>query len=114
MTHLTDIEGSSIAPSVVTLRRGALHISKDVYERYFSGLLTVILLRRNNDLLILPVRHVASGGYLLKIRNSDLDRTVDAVDFFRENGCDSPNERKIAVAWSRDAAALVGADTFPS
>ena len=54
-----------------------------VMLRHFAGLEGVILLRRDNDILILPVRNNAAGGYLLKLRNSAGDRVVNAADFFR-------------------------------
>ena len=76
------------AASSVSLKRGALYVSCEVYDRYFAGLEAVILLRRDRDLCILPVRHAAAGGYLLKLRNKAGDRVVHAPDFFRECGID--------------------------
>jgi hypothetical protein len=103
----------STAASIV-LKRGALYISRDVCERYLAGLNTVILLRRESDLLILPVRNAASGGYLLKIRNAAGDRMVDGVDFFRSNNAYSADERLLTIAWSTELAALRSADAFAS
>ncbi len=68
-------------------------MSCDVYDRYFTGLETVILLRRGQDLCILPVKHAAAGGYLLKLRNKVGDRVVHAPDFFREHGIDENDQR---------------------
>lgn len=103
----------TIAASIA-LKRGALYLSRDVCERYLAGLNTVILLRRENDLLILPVRHAAAGGYLLKVRNAAGDRMVDGVDFFRANDAYSADARVLAIAWSTELAALRAADAFAS
>ena len=72
--------------ATVTVKRGSLYLDRALYDRYFPGLEAVILLRRDKGLLILPVRHTASGGYLLKLRNGAGDRVVSAPDFFREQG----------------------------
>lgn len=96
----------------ITLKRGGLYLVRELYDRYFPGLETVILLRRNHDLLILPVRQAAAGGYLLKARNGAGDRVVNAPDFFREQGIDEALERDLVVAWSSRSAALVAADAF--
>jgi hypothetical protein len=96
--------------AAVTLRRGALYLARDTYDRYFSGLETVILLRSDRDLCILPVRHAAAGGYLLKVRNRAGDRVVHAPDFFRECGIDDNASLEITVEWSGERGALVAAD----
>ena len=98
--------------AVVTLKRGALYLTSGIYDRYFAGLETVILLRRDRDLCILPVRHAAAGGYLLKLRNKSGDRVVYAPDFFREYGVDENSERELLVVWSTERGALVAADAF--
>jgi len=96
----------------VSLRHGGLYLGRDVFDRYFAGLEAVILLRRDNDLLILPVRHAAAGGYLLKRRNAAGDRVVNAPDFFREHGLGDEVELDLAVDWSTRSAGLVAADAF--
>ena len=77
-----------------------------VYDRYFAGLEAVVLLRRGEDLAILPVRHAAAGGYLLKRRNAAGDRIVSAADFFRAQGIDDQVERPLAVHWLTELAGL--------
>jgi hypothetical protein len=101
-----------IAASAVGLERGALYLSCEVCERYFAGLETVILLRRDSDLCILPVKHAAAGGYLLKRRNKAGDRVVYAPDFFREHGVDDAVALELSVVWSTERSALVAADAF--
>jgi hypothetical protein len=99
-------------PATVTVKRGSLYLTRDVYDRYFPGLEAVILLRRDDDLLIMPVRHAASGGYLLKLRNGAGDRVVSAPDFFREQGIEGDAELFLPVAWSAEKAALCSTMAF--
>lgn len=101
-----------MAISDVRIERGALYLSHEVYDRYFAGLDAVILLRRENDLCIMPVRHAAAGGYLLKLRNKRGDRVVHAPDFLREHGFDENLALQLSVAWSTERGALVAADAF--
>jgi hydrogenase maturation protease len=96
----------------IEIRRGTLHLAAAVYERFFAGLATVVLLREGADLLILPVRDAAAGGYLVKQRNRAGDRVVDAADFFRANGIEDTVERAGPVSWSSERAALVAAGLF--
>lgn len=91
----------------VQIRRGGLYLSAGICQRYFAGLETVVLLWRNDDLVILPVRHAASGGYLLKRRNGAGDRVVFAPDFFREHGIGDQYEGEFVVGWESAQAALV-------
>ncbi|MBZ9993966.1 hypothetical protein [Mesorhizobium sp. BH1-1-4] len=98
--------------SSVQIRRGGLYLSSAICDRYFTGLESVILLRRNNDLIILPVRHAASGGYLLKRRNGAGDRVVFAPDFFREQGMDDESACEFFARWEAEQAALVAKDLF--
>ena len=96
----------------VSVARGALYLSHATYDRYFAGLEAVILLRRDNDLCIMPVRHAAAGGYLLKLRNSRGDRVVHAPDFLRENGVDENSALQLCVSWSTERGALIAVDAF--
>ncbi len=96
----------------VSLRGGSLYLPREVYDRYFPDLEAVILLRRDNDLLVMPVRHTAGGGYLLKLRNSAGDRVVDAREFFRENGFDDLERRDRAVVWDQESTALLVSSIF--
>jgi hypothetical protein len=98
--------------AMVTVKRGSLYLDRALYDRYFPGLEAVVLLRRDNGLLILPVRHAASGGYLLKLRNGAGDRVVSAPDFFREHGVEDGVEREIPVVWNTEQAGLWSPDAF--
>ena len=99
-------------PASVTLKRGSLYLSRAIYDCYFHGLEGIVLLRREADLLILPVRHAAAGGYFLKLFNSAGDRVVTAPDFFREHGADDKFERRLPVSWVSARAALVAVGAF--
>ncbi len=98
----------------VTLHQGSLYLSGAVYDRYFAGLETVILLRREDDLLILPVKHAAAGGYLLKLKNSAGDRVVNAMEFFRFNEIDNMDRQSVEVGWDSNSAALRARSVFKS
>lgn len=97
---------------VVRLEGGSLYLDHETYDRYFAGLDTVILLRRDNDLCILPVRHAGAGGYLLKLRNRHGDRVVQAPDFFREHGIAENIVRQLPASWSTAQGALIAAGAF--
>ena len=100
------------APGLVQVRRGSLYLSCAVCTQYFAGLETVILLGRGLDLIVLPVRHAAAGGYLLKRLNAAGDRVVFAPVFFREQGFGDATDREFEVKWDAEQAGLVGKDAF--
>ncbi len=97
---------------ILSVRRGALHMPGAIYERFFDGLENVVLLRDGNNLMILPVRYQAAGGYVIKLRSSAGDRSVAAADFFRDNGIDDDVQLTLAAAWSNERAALVVMGVF--
>ena len=99
------------APSV-QVRRGGLYLSRAVCEQFFAGLETVILLRRGRDLVVLPVRHAAAGGYLLKRRNAAGDRVVFAPDFFRAQGIADEANCDFLAGWEAEQAGLVAKGAF--
>ena len=97
---------------IISIRRGALHFARDVYERYFNGLENVVLLRDGNDLIVLPVRNPSAGGYVIKLRTAGGDRTVQAADFFRDNRIEDQIEMTLPAQWSNDRAALIAVAAF--
>ncbi|MBL4756732.1 MAG: hypothetical protein JKY32_03555 [Rhizobiales bacterium] len=99
-------------PVEIRLYRGSLYLGGDIYERYFAGLDAVILLRREGDLYIMPVRNTAGGGYLLKLMNKDGDRIINAMDFFREHGLDDFEEKKLHMFWDQTMAGLKSSGLF--
>lgn len=98
--------------SFVTIRRGGLYFTSAIYERYFGGLENVVFLRDGGCLLVIPIRHQAAGGYVIKRRNAAGDRTVHAADFFRDNGLEDSVDKTLSATWSEDRAALVLQDAF--
>lgn len=94
------------AQNTVHLKRGSLYLSGELYDRYFSGLETIILLGKNEDFLIMPVRNAASGGYLLKLKNSSGDRIINAMDFFRDQGFPDETDIEFDVEWDQEMSAL--------
>jgi hydrogenase maturation protease len=96
----------------LVLRHGSLRLPLATYERFFAGLDSVLLLPRDNDLLILPVQAAAGGGQLLKIVNAAGDRAVSGVELFRARGVDPElveGFREVAyeARWSAADAALI-------
>jgi hypothetical protein len=96
----------------LTIVRGSLHLEQATYDRYFAGLAALILLRRDCDLLILPVRHAPAGGYLVKRRNAKGDRVVSAADFFRREGIADERELALDADWSAEAGGPVATGVF--
>ncbi len=92
--------------AVISFRDGRLYVSRATSESYFRGSSAVALLREGGDLLVLPVRHAAAGGYILKIRNSAGDRVVTAPDFFRTEGIAETVDWDGTARWSEERAAL--------
>jgi hypothetical protein len=97
---------------LITVRRGALYFTRDVYERFFNTLDNVILLRDGNDLVVLPVRNPSAGGYVIKLRTAAGDRAVQAADFFRDQGIEDQIEMTLPAIWSNERAALVALSAF--
>jgi hypothetical protein len=96
----------------LTVRRGVLHFTREAYERCFPTVQAVVLVRDGRDLLVLPVRHAAAGGYLVKLRNAAGDRAVDAADFLRGNGVEDSDERRLEGVWNEAAACLTAPAFF--
>ena len=90
----------------VLLRDGALYLPREIYDRYFAPLETVILLHRDGRINVLPVKRMATGGYFLKRRNAHGDRVIDAPDFFREQGFDDAAAISFAARWNAELSGL--------
>ena len=96
----------------VLFRKGRLYFTREACERHFPGSGAVALIRAGPDLLILPVRHAASGGYLLKLRTSAGERVAAVPDFFRAEGMDDDAVWSGQSSWEQERAALVLHDFF--
>ena len=91
----------------IDIRRGGIYIPADLYETYFAGLEAVIVLIRDVNLMILPVRQMPAGGCLLKVRNAAGDRVATAPDVFEAAGLMEFSASDLPVRWSAEDGALV-------
>jgi hypothetical protein len=89
------------------LYRDHLYLDAADYEAALAGRSSVALLRRGDDLHVLPVAGPEAGGFLVKQVNARGDRAVHAADFFRLNGVDETRGRCGTGTWSDAAACFV-------
>lgn len=94
------------------LKRGSLYLSAELYERYLKGAEAVSLVRRDTDLLILPMQNVSLGGYQLRVRTVTGDRVIHASDFFRAQGIGEEVELDLPVSWSDADTGLAAPRVF--
>jgi len=90
----------------ISLKNGNLYVRRDLYKKFFSGIETIALLKRDTGFLVMPVFSQASGGRLLKMRNPAGDRVVTATDFLQEFNLAEQDERVFSAIWDSSAAAL--------
>jgi len=99
------------APADVSVARGNFYLSREICETYLPGVLSVALLVRDEEVMIVPLIGQSVGGLLLKQRNARGDRVIHAQEFFRSRNLPEELEaRTVPVRWSREAAALVVSD----
>ncbi len=98
--------------AALRLHRGGIYLKHADWLRYFAGIEAVVLIRRDDALVMLPVRHAAAGGYLLKIRNGQGDRVVQAPDFFLQNGIPDDDDLTLVATWDSEQAGLVSFGLF--
>lgn len=91
----------------VAVRNGSVYLPAAVIDAYFRGIASVIILIREDDLLVLPVQQSAAGGCLLKIRNAAGDRVASAPDVFAANGLENWSEADLPALWSSTQSALL-------
>lgn len=90
----------------LTIRNDNIYINSSQYEKYFGDVDAVVLLKREENVLLMPVQD-SSGGLLLKIRNANGDRVVHASEFFLRIKVDCRDERTVDAYWNTDLAALI-------
>ena len=89
------------------IARGAVYLSAEIVDTWFRGLDAVVVLIRDERLLILPVRQAAAGGCLLKVRNARGDRVASAPDVFRASGLEDLAAEAVPARWSVEEGALI-------
>lgn len=87
------------------LKNGNLYLDSELYETYFSTINSVVLIKKGDTFLLMPVQQ-AGGGLLFKIKNTKGDRIVHAIEFFQQNGIEAEEEKVLDVEWSAELAAL--------
>lgn len=105
--RLTEERNAELQCVCVRIRGGSLYLEANVYAAYFAGLESLVLLRQEDKMLMLPVRHAAAGGLLLKIRTRQGDRVVHAREFLSEGGLDEQQEWTLPAHWDSQCQALV-------
>ncbi len=70
--------------ATLSVRQGSVYLSADVVATYFAGVDAVIVLIRDNVLMVMPVHQAMAGGCLLKLRNARGDRVASARDVFQD------------------------------
>lgn len=90
---------------MVRICKGSLYLENNLYETYFNGLSTAVLLMRDKQIVLLPVHHEAGGGLLMKIRNAQGDRVIHAQEFFTEHYLDEL-ETELPAVWDNELAGL--------
>lgn len=88
----------------VGIERGTLTIDAETFEKFFREAPAVAVLRREAELLLLPLRD-GFGGTLVKVKNPQGDRSVDLREFMRTSNL---NEWAIGVWPARWDAELGG------
>ena len=68
------------ADPMVRIRRGNVHLSRELCDAYLPDVAAVALLVRDDAVLIVPLARQSAGGLLLKIRNARGDRVLHAQD----------------------------------
>lgn len=91
---------------MVTIKNGNLYVNHELYKKFFNGIETIALMKRDTGFLVMPLFSQAIGGRLFKMRNTIGDRVVTATDFLEEFNLDGHDERHFLAAWDAGASAL--------
>lgn len=87
--------------------RGSIRLPVALVETFLPGVEAVAVLIDDTTLRILPVRHLAAGGCLLKHCNLAGDRVAAAFDAFESRGLGNWESAGLPVRWSSPDAALL-------
>jgi len=95
-----------LTKQTVSIKNGNLYIGHELCQKFFPGIETVALLKKEQGFLVMPVFSQASGGRLLKLRNSIGDRVVTATDFLLDFDLNYEQEHDFKAIWESASAAL--------
>lgn len=105
MTHV--VADATASGPMVSIRRGNIHLSRELYDAHLPNADAVALLCRDDAVLIVPLTRQSAGGLLLNVRNARGDRVVHAQEFLRARGLpDDFEERRFPVQWVAELKAL--------
>ncbi len=90
----------------VRIANGNLYLKAEIYQRWFEGVQTVVLLGDSQALFVAPITHSPAGGLLMKIRNARGDRVIHASEALIGRGLPSDLEGEFPATWDRSTAAL--------
>ncbi len=90
----------------VRIAQGSLYLDAGLYERWFAGVQTVVLLGDPLMLVLVPVVHAPAGGLLIKVRNARGDRVIHAAEGLAGRGLPTDIEGDFPAAWDSSVAAL--------
>ncbi len=92
--------------AAVDVAEGRVLLPAALAEAHFAGIEAVVVLIDAERISILPVRHMAAGGCLLKRRNIAGDRVAAAPDVFRHVGLGDWRGEGLPARWSEAEGAL--------
>ncbi|KPH82950.1 hypothetical protein [Bosea vaviloviae] len=90
----------------IAVRDGSVYLPAPVVETYLQGVAAVVVLIRDQTLMVLPVHHATAGGCLLKQRNAAGDRVAQAHDVFQAHGLLAMAVSDLPVHWNSEMCAL--------
>jgi hypothetical protein len=92
--------------ATLSIRDGSVYLPASVVATYFRGIDAVIVLIRDDMLMVLPVHQATAGGCLLKLRNAAGDRVAQARDLFQDRGLLDLTVTDLPASWVTEQGAL--------
>lgn len=92
-------------PRMLDVARGMVRIPFETYQKLFGERDAALLMVRDGTLIVIPVDPMA-GGILLKQRNANGDRVVDASEFLRAHGLDAVGEHRCEATWNSNLGGM--------
>lgn len=92
--------------ATLSVRHGSVYLSAEVVNVYFANIDAVIVLIRDDVLMVMPVHQATAGGCLLKLRNAAGDRVAGARDVFQDQGRLDLVAESLPARWVTEKGAL--------